>query len=136
MLIVLSLQPSWGSVNSIPTQVYTVFNKGEGVRSQQIEWGDINVALERLPAGLDTEPLFKGLPDDRCPCPHWGYVLKGRMRVRYADREEIVTAGDAYYLPPGHLPLLEEETEVIEFSPKGVYQETMEVIERNMAAGS
>jgi ribosomal protein L16 Arg81 hydroxylase len=58
------------------------------------------------------------------------------MRVRYADREEIVTAGDAYYLPPGHLPLLEEETEVIEFSPKGVYQETMEVIERNMAAGS
>ena len=118
------------------TQDVPIAFEGEGVRSQQIEWGDINVALEHLPAGLDTAPLFKGLPDDRCQCPHWGYVLKGRMRVRYAEREEIVRAGDAYYLPPGHLPLFEEETEVIEFSPRGVYQETMEVIERNMAAGS
>jgi len=118
------------------TQDLPIAFEGEGVRSQQIEWGEMNVALERLPAGLDTAPLFKGLPDDRCQCPHWGYVLKGRMRVRYAEREEIVRAGDAYYLPPGHLPLFEEETEVIEFSPRGVYQETMEVIERNMAAGS
>ena len=21
---------------------------------------------------LDATPLMKGLPDDRCPCPHWG----------------------------------------------------------------
>jgi len=120
-----------GSTRDLP-----IAFEGEGVRSQQIEWGDMNVALERLPAGLDTAPLFKGLPDDRCQCPHWGYVLKGRMRVRYADREEIIRAGDAYYLAPGHIPLFEEETEVIEFSPKGEYQKTMEVIEHNMAAGS
>ena len=23
-------------------------------------------------------PLVKGLPGDACPCPHWGYVVKGR----------------------------------------------------------
>lgn len=118
-----------GSTRDLP-----IAFEGEGVRSQQIEWGDMNVAFERLPAGLDTAPLFKGLPDDRCQCPHWGYVLKGRMRVRYADREEIVSAGDVYYLAPGHLPFFEEETEVVEFSPKGEYQATMEVAERNMAA--
>ena len=25
---------------------------------------------------IDATPLMKGLPDDRCQCPHWGYVLK------------------------------------------------------------
>jgi hypothetical protein len=32
----------------------------------------MNVAQEVAPAGLDTTPLFKGLPDDLCQCPHWG----------------------------------------------------------------
>jgi hypothetical protein len=107
---------------------------GDGVRSQQVEWGEMNAALERFPAGLDTAPLFKGLPDDRCQCPHWGYVLKGRLRISYADREEILSAGDVYYLAPGHHCLFEEDSEVIEFSPRGEYQKTMEVAERNLAA--
>ena len=108
--------------------------EGDGVVSRLAEWGEMNVALETLPGGTDTASLFKGLPDDRCQCPHWGYVLKGRMRIRYPDREEVIEAGDAYYMEPGHLPLFEEDTEVIEFSPKGEYQKTMEVAERNMAA--
>ena len=108
--------------------------EGDGVVSRLAEWGEMNVAIETLPGGLDTAPLFKGLPDDRCQCPHWGYVLKGRMKIRYPDREETIEAGEAYYMSPGHLPLFEEETEVVEFSPKGEYRKTMEVAERNMAA--
>ena len=108
--------------------------EGDGVVSRLAEWGEMNVALETLPGGTDTAPIFKGLPDDRCQCPHWGYVLNGRMRIRYSDREEVIEAGDAYYLEPGHLPLFEEDTEVLEFSPKGEYQKTMEVAERNMAS--
>ena len=54
---------------------------------------------------VDGTPLLKGLPDDRCPCPHWGYVLKGRLTYRFADREEVFEAGDAFYLPPGHVPI-------------------------------
>ena len=108
--------------------------EGRGVVSRLAEWGEMNMALETLPGGTDTAPIFKGLPDDRCQCPHWGYVLKGRMRIRYPDREEILEAGDAYYMEPGHLPLFEEDTEIIEFSPKGEYQKTMEVVARNMAA--
>ena len=46
-----------------------------------------------------------GLPDDPCPCPHWGYVLRGRLTYRFPDREEVFEAGDAFYLPPGHIPM-------------------------------
>lgn len=118
-----------GSHKDLPTVA-----EGQGFVSRQAEWGEMNVAIENVPGGLDTEPFFKGLPDNRCQCPHWGYIVKGRIRVRYPDREEVLEAGDAYYMEPGHLPLIEEDTEVVEFSPKGEYQKTMEVVERNMAA--
>jgi hypothetical protein len=104
------------------------------VTLREAEWGDMTVGLERFPAGTDTEALFKGLPDDRCQCEHWGYVIKGRLRIRYADHEEVVNAGDAYYMAPGHLPIYDEDTELVEFSPKGTYQATMEVAARNIGA--
>jgi hypothetical protein len=50
-----------------------------------------------------TNLLFKELPYG-CECPHWGYLLKGRMRVKYADHEEVITAEEAYYLAPGPPP--------------------------------
>jgi hypothetical protein len=106
----------------------------DGIDLREIEWGDMNVSVESFPSGLDTAPLFKGLPDDRCQCPHWGYVVRGRMRVRYAEREEVLSAGDVYHLPPGHTTLTEEPTELIEFSPLGEHQKTLEVASRNLAA--
>jgi hypothetical protein len=118
-----------GSTNDIPVDVAI-----QGVVLREAEWGDMNVGLEYFPAGTDTEPLFKGLADDRCQCPHWGYVIRGRLRVRYADHEETVSAGDAYYMAPGHLPVFDEDTEVVEFSPRGEYQKTMEVAARNIGA--
>jgi hypothetical protein len=118
-----------GSKEDMPV----VMEAGEA-SSRQAEWGAMNVAIEQFPAGLDTAPLFKGLPDDRCQCPHWGYVLKGRIRVKYADRDEILNAGDAYYMAPGHLTVIEADAQVVEFSPKGEYQKTMEVAMNNMAA--
>ena len=102
--------------------------------SRDTEWGDMNIAFEAVQAGFDTTPLFKGLPDDSCQCPHWGYMFKGKIRIKYADHEEVVSAGEAYYLPPGHNVIFEEDCEVVEFSPKGEYQKTMEVAARNMAA--
>jgi hypothetical protein len=101
---------------------------------QEAEWGEIHVGFETYTEEFDIAPLLKGLPDDMCQCPHYGYVLKGRMRVRYADREEVVEAGDAYYMAPGHAPVMEAGTEVVEFSPADEYRKTMEVAERNLAA--
>ena len=57
---------------------------------------------------IDGTPLLKGLPDDRCQCPHWGYVIKGRVTFRFADRDEVFEAGDAFYTPPGHIPVKHE----------------------------
>ena len=106
----------------------------DGIDLRAIEWGGMNVGLESFPAGLDTAPLFRGLPDDRCQCPHWGYVIRGRLRVSYGDREEVLAAGDAYYLAPGHTIAMLEPSEIVEFSPRDPYRETLEVAERNIAA--
>jgi hypothetical protein len=66
---------------------------------------------------VDATPLLKGLPDDKCSCPHWGYVFKGRLTYLFADREEVFEAGDAFYLPPGHVPVAEAGSELVQFSP-------------------
>ncbi len=52
----------------------------------------------------DLAPMLKGLPGDSCQCPHWGYLFKGQMTVRYADHEDVIEPGDAFYMPPGHIP--------------------------------
>ena len=82
----------------------------------------------------DATPFFKGLPDDRCQSHHWGYVVAGKVTFRYADHDEVYEAGDAYYAPPGHIPIVEAGTEVVEFSPTAKYRQTMEVVASNMAA--
>jgi hypothetical protein len=84
----------------------------------------------------DGTPVFKGLPDDRCQSPHWGYVVRGQLTFRYADHDEVYDAGDAYYAPPGHIPVVTADTEVVEFSPTEEYNRTLEVIARNMAAAT
>ena len=49
-------------------------------------------------------------------------------------RDRTYVAGDAYYAPPGHLPLLTAGTSLIEFSPTNELEVTMAVLERNMTA--
>ena len=90
------------------------------------------VGFETFKADVDPGPFFAGLPDDRCQCPHWGVVISGQLTFRWADREETYVAGDAYYAEPGHLPLLTDGTEIVEFSPTGELEATMSVVERNM----
>jgi len=84
---------------------------------------------------VDATPLLKGLPDDRCQCPHWGYVLSGKVTFAFSDREEVFEAGDAFYTPPGHIPVKHEPgTEFVMFSPAEELKKTEEVIMRNMQA--
>jgi hypothetical protein len=92
------------------------------------------VGFEHFREDADATPLFKGLPDDRCQSPHWGYVIAGRITFKYADRDEVYEAGDAYYAPPGHIPVIAAGTEVVEFSPTDAYRATMAVAEKNLAA--
>ena len=70
-----------------------------------------------LGADVDMRPLLRGLPDDRCPCPHWGYVLRGRLVFTVADYQETFEAGDGFYVPPGDTPVADAGTEYVQFSP-------------------
>ena len=47
---------------------------GDGFCSRFAEWGGMIVSYETFPKGVDATPLFKGLPDDMCQSPHWGYL--------------------------------------------------------------
>ena len=82
---------------------------------------------------IDSTPMLKGLPNDRCSCPHWGYVLTGRVVVTFADREEIHETGDAFYVPAGHLQRADAGTEYVQFSPADELRIVSETIAGNMA---
>ena len=106
------------------------------VQFRYADLGDgYTVGFEHFKVDADPIDLFKGLPDDRCQCPHWGYVVAGKITMRFADRDEVYEAGDAYYVPPGHVPLVTAGTMVVEFSPAAEMAKTNEVIDRNMQAG-
>jgi hypothetical protein len=83
---------------------------------------------------VDSAPLMRGLPDDRCNCPHWGYVFKGKLIFDLGDREEIYEAGDAFYLTYGHIPRAEPGTEYLQFSPADELRAVSEHIQKNFAA--
>jgi hypothetical protein len=98
------------------------------------ELGPYTVGFETFREDADAAPLMKGLPEDRCQSPHWGYVVSGKVTFTYADRDEVYEAGDAYYAEPGHTPAVSAGTEVIEFSPTEEYGRTMETVGKNLAA--
>jgi hypothetical protein len=104
----------------------------EGYEGRFEELGGYTVGFETYTADADLAPLMTGLPDDRCQCPHMGYVLRGRVTFRFADREETYEAGDAYHAPPGHTPVLYAGTEVVEFSPTEPLNQTIAVVMRNL----
>jgi quercetin dioxygenase-like cupin family protein len=96
--------------------------------------GEYVVGFSTFHEAGDATPLFKGLPDDRCQAAHWGYIFEGKVTFKYADHDEVYEAGDAYYAPPGHIPVVEAGTECFEFSTATEYAQTLEVLERNLMA--
>jgi len=98
------------------------------------EWGGYTVSFFKIKEDWAPSPLlFKGLPDDRCQAPHYGYVFKGKARLKYKDYEETINTGEAYYMKPGHIPVhAEKGTEFLEISPKEENEKTMTVVRKNM----
>src|SRR4051794_20047377 len=94
-----------------------------GAAVRATDWGDLRSIAIALPAGTDLGPLLKGLPDDLCPCPPWGYFNKGPKPRSYRDGQEVLPAGQPFYLPPGHTGVVEEDFEAIEFSPPAAHEQ-------------
>lgn len=105
----------------------------DGTLIREADWGGLNVSFQKFPKGFDLAPLLRGLPNDRCQCPHWGYVTKGRMVVSAGGRDVAVGPGEAYYAAPGHSVRFDEDTELIEMSPQAELAKTMAVITANLA---
>ena len=98
------------------------------------ELGEFTVVFETLRGGNAPTQAFKGFPDGRCPCPHWGIVMSGRLTLRYRDHDETFEAGDVFYSPPGHLPSATPNTELITFSPTAELKEVNVVLARSLEA--
>jgi hypothetical protein len=99
---------------------------------QQTEFGDstgygkISGEYFSLPAGMDISPLLLGLEGDLCQAPHWGYVIDGRLTITYADgTKEVTSKSDIFYWPPGHTVKVEDDAEVILFSPQHEHTEVI-----------
>ena len=84
-------------------------------RSSELDGYTVNFVTIR--EAQDLAPMLASLPGGRCACPHWGHLLRGRMLVHYPDHDEVIEAGDAFYMPPGHVPEADAGTEFIQFSP-------------------
>jgi hypothetical protein len=101
------------------------------------EWDNMALAYVKLKAGVDATPLLEGLPDDKCQCPHWGYILEGAIHVLYSDgKEEVCRAGDMFHGPAGHTVRVDEDTSFIEFSPQKELKHVYDHIGNKMAAAS
>jgi hypothetical protein len=80
-----------------------------------------------LGAGTDIQPLLKGLQDDACQSPHWGYMLAGELVVTYTDGStDTCREHDLFYWPPGHSVRVVKDAEVILFSPQHEHAAVME----------
>lgn len=130
------MTPSAGSVGPIRTSKADapVAIDEPMIEGRYVELDGYTVGFETHKADMDPGPLFEGLPDNRCQCPHWGVVLAGRIVFRYPDHDEVFHAGDAYYGRPGHLPLMFADTELVEFSPTDALNATMAVVGANLQA--
>lgn len=111
----------------------TIAMNGLEVHLEHLE-GGYSVCFESHATDAELAELFRGLPDDRCQLPRWGYVLDGKVTFRFADHAETYQAGDAYYVPPGHTPVHHAGTEIVEFSPTDALGETMGAVMENLRA--
>eukprot|EP00392_Amoebophrya_sp_AT5.2_P015025 g15215.t1 len=87
----------------------------------KLDGGRQSMRLE-LDPGFDwreaVAPKLPGCPQ-WCPATRFGVLQSGCLKIQMEDGSEfVINAGDTYFVPPGHLPLVEgsEKAIMIEFS--------------------
>ena len=110
------------------------------VARQALDFGDATgygkIAGEyfSLGEGTDIAPLLKGLEDDLCQSPHWGYLMEGEITVTYKDgEEEIIFGGDIFYWQPGHTVKVGKDAEIILFSPQDEHCKVVNHLHKQLA---
>jgi hypothetical protein len=108
----------------------------EIAEDRSCELSEFTVNFVTIRQDHDLAPMLASLPGGMCQCPHWGVLTRGRMTVRYADHEEVIEAGDAFYMSPGHAPAAAAGTEFIQFSPTDLLAATEAAIAAGMRSGA
>ncbi len=101
--------------------------------------GDLAAEYFSLGAGTDIAPLLTGLEGDACQAPHWGYVIAGTVVVTYADAllgHERCAAGDCFFWPAGHSVRVEQDAEVVLFSPHHAHAAVIDHMKAKLASMS
>jgi hypothetical protein len=114
--------------DDLPTEL-----EGPGTEIRRTDRGGLALCLLRLEKGVDTRPLFKGMPDDECQCTHWGYMISGTIRVHTATGSTDYEAGETYHWAPGHNLEAITDCEYLEISPSDEYDVLMAHCRRVMA---
>lgn len=106
-----------------------------------IHWGDMELGYTTVHAPLDCSEMYRfgKLPGGVCPCPHYGYLFEGRMRAIYPGSDwpdEVIEAGEAFFIPSGHVLKYEEPTRVFELNPAHALQMCMDAMQKALSSGA
>ena len=96
--------------------------EGNGVELRTRASDGMTFGWVRLAKGVNLAPATLQLTEDLCPCPHWGYMIKGKVRMRANDGDRDYEAGQAFYWAPGHAPEAVEDSEYVDVSPTGEFE--------------
>lgn len=108
----------------------------DNVELRTSEVGDMTVSFIRLKEGTDLGPALVGLPGDLCPCPHWGYMLDGRLEMRTQTDRHVYEGGQAFYWAPGHAPVALTDCEYVDFSPTAEFADVIRHLSGQGGGGS
>ena len=93
--------------------------------------GEMAAAIVNVPAGADLRPVLAQLPEGACPVPHWGYVVSGALNIGYAnDRTEVARTGEVFWMEPGHVVWVDEDTSYVDFSPRAEMNELLKKVDK------
>jgi len=114
-------------MKSVTREEAPVAIEGDGVELRMKEiGGGMTTAFVTVPKGADFRPALVGLPDGLCQCPHWGFLVKGRLLMHTTNGDELYEAGQAFYWAAGHAPEALEDSEYVDFSPTDEFNHVVE----------
>jgi gentisate 1,2-dioxygenase len=95
--------------------------------------GTMGAEYFSLAAGADLAPLLEGLENDLCHSAHWGYIISGSVVVNYLDgSSERCAGGDVFHWPSWHTVRVEDDAEIVLFSPQHAHLPVMDHIKAKM----
>jgi hypothetical protein len=121
------------SKNDVPVKI----DAPGAIARQQTDFGAafgvMGAEYFTMAKGADLAPLLEGLRGDMCDSAHWGFVINGVVTVTYSDATtEQCSTGDLFHWPAGHSVRVEEDADLILFSPQAEHTPVIEHIKNKM----